>query len=246
MRQQKRQQSHFRWIICAAALLLCAGAQAASFDCAKAGAKVEKAICANPELSKLDERMADSYKKQLAAAGDKADYMRYDQREFVKELRSAHEGETEDGLECAKAYVACIKRMMSERIGVLENPAYGVSGVFENKGGKLLIRPRADGTVDVLLFYRADSTIRSTLKDETPTGDRVKPGAVTLNLPGEIVSKMGEGAPGQPTKDGCEAKVRFAGRDAEVSTTGRCGAPFAGKYPRNMKDRVDNYRQEID
>jgi uncharacterized protein len=37
-------------------------AQAASFDCAKAATAVERAICANPELSSLDEQAADYYR----------------------------------------------------------------------------------------------------------------------------------------------------------------------------------------
>ncbi|HEY4371585.1 MAG TPA: hypothetical protein VGN52_06655 [Burkholderiales bacterium] len=247
MQQKQRRLSQLKWITGAALLLAgVAGVQAASFDCAKASAKVEKAICGDAELSRLDERMAEAYKKQLAAAGDKVEYVRYDQREFVKELRSAHEGETEDQMDCAKAYAACVRRMMSERIGVLENTAYAAGGVFENKIAKLLIRPRADGAVDVLLFYRADSTIRSTLKEQTPKGDRVTPGAVTLNLPEEIVSRMGMGALGEADRENCEARVRFTGRDALVVTNGKCGARFPGKYQRNLKDRVDNYRQEID
>jgi uncharacterized protein len=43
-------------------------ADAASFDCAKAHTPQEKAICASPELSKADDRMAAAYKAALAAA----------------------------------------------------------------------------------------------------------------------------------------------------------------------------------
>jgi uncharacterized protein len=39
--------------------------QAQSFDCQKATTKVEKAICASPELSKADDAMAAEYKRQL-------------------------------------------------------------------------------------------------------------------------------------------------------------------------------------
>jgi len=39
---------------------------AASFDCAKARSKVEKAICNDSELSKLDEELASAYKSALA------------------------------------------------------------------------------------------------------------------------------------------------------------------------------------
>ncbi len=40
-------------------------AQAASFDCAKAQAKVEHLICDNPEISKLDDELAAGYKAEL-------------------------------------------------------------------------------------------------------------------------------------------------------------------------------------
>ncbi len=42
-------------------------AHAASFDCAKANTYVEKQICHNGSLSKLDEAMADNYKYMLAS-----------------------------------------------------------------------------------------------------------------------------------------------------------------------------------
>jgi uncharacterized protein len=43
------------------------GAQAASFDCAKAATTVENAICADPALSQADEHMAQAYSKALGA-----------------------------------------------------------------------------------------------------------------------------------------------------------------------------------
>jgi uncharacterized protein len=50
--------------------ILAAGivAHAASFDCAKAKTPQEKAICASPELSAADDKMAAAYKAALAAA----------------------------------------------------------------------------------------------------------------------------------------------------------------------------------
>lgn len=46
-------------------VLLNLTAHAASFDCAKAGTNVEKLVCADAELSKLDERMAKNYNDAL-------------------------------------------------------------------------------------------------------------------------------------------------------------------------------------
>jgi len=47
--------------------LVSSGLGAASFDCAKARTKTEKAICSDPELGKLDEQLAVVYKTALAA-----------------------------------------------------------------------------------------------------------------------------------------------------------------------------------
>src|SRR6478735_8104066 len=44
------------------AALWAPSASAASFDCAKAGTPTEKAICADPILSRLDEQLDDAYR----------------------------------------------------------------------------------------------------------------------------------------------------------------------------------------
>jgi uncharacterized protein len=55
-----------RFVLALAALLLFVPiAQAASFDCSKAGTSFEKAICDNPELSKQDEVLAQAYATAL-------------------------------------------------------------------------------------------------------------------------------------------------------------------------------------
>jgi len=49
-------------------------AQAASFDCKKAQSKMEKSICENPKISKLDEELSENYqtaKAKLSAEGQK-------------------------------------------------------------------------------------------------------------------------------------------------------------------------------
>ena len=53
--------------------LLAMPAFSASFDCGKASTWVEKTICSNSELSRLDEAMAKKYKAELASA-DNEDY----------------------------------------------------------------------------------------------------------------------------------------------------------------------------
>ncbi|MFZ6645575.1 lysozyme inhibitor LprI family protein [Undibacterium sp. TJN25] len=53
-----------------ALLLLPLSASAASFDCKKSSTPVEKTICANPSLDKLDQEIADTYGKLLASVDD--------------------------------------------------------------------------------------------------------------------------------------------------------------------------------
>ncbi len=57
--------------------------QAASFDCKKASTQVEKLICADPELSSLDDKLSTAYHLVLAAISDKAMVKRH-QSEWLK------------------------------------------------------------------------------------------------------------------------------------------------------------------
>ena len=63
---------------------------AASFDCKKAQSKMEKAICENPKISKLDEELAESYqaaKGKLSADAQKVFVA--GQRSWVKFLAAS-------------------------------------------------------------------------------------------------------------------------------------------------------------
>ncbi len=62
-------------------------ANSASFDCNEANTWVEKTICKNPELSKLDDTMAKKYKVDLASAADYKDSKTY-KDELVEKQRT--------------------------------------------------------------------------------------------------------------------------------------------------------------
>ena len=101
--------------------LLALPAQAASFDCAKAGTKIEKLICGDAELSKLDEELNAAYK---AAVQDKtkADVVKQAQKQWMKE-RSG----------CADA--ACVK-------GAYEARLQSLASVSEKAIVKQKMKPR--------------------------------------------------------------------------------------------------------
>lgn len=93
----------------AAALLFAAAlpAFAASFDCAKAQTDVEKAVCADKQLSALDDQLASTYRYAIAALG-KLD-ITSDQREWANN-RTA----------CDKAkFNECLSQSYTDRIDIL-------------------------------------------------------------------------------------------------------------------------------
>ena len=86
--------------------LLALPVQAAGFDCAKAGTKVEKLICGDAGLSKLDEELNAAYKTALQG-GKQADTIKQAQKQWMK-VRNG----------CADA--ACVKRAYEERLPLLK------------------------------------------------------------------------------------------------------------------------------
>jgi uncharacterized protein len=77
-------------------------ARAASFDCKKAGNKIERAICQDPEISMLDEELSKAYK-----------VVREREKEIVKEQRAWLKIRNK----CADT--ACLKKTYSERVAYL-------------------------------------------------------------------------------------------------------------------------------
>jgi len=83
---------------------------AASFNCSKASTKTEKAICADPILSKLDEDMAAAYSEALKTSDP--DAVKKGQRKWLKEILAP----------CIEDRV-CIKKAYENRLRQLESSA---------------------------------------------------------------------------------------------------------------------------
>lgn len=89
-----------------AGLVLAATAQAASFDCGKAGTKVEKLICADAELSKLDEELNAAYKSALQNK-KQADTIKQAQKQWMKERNGCSDSD-------------CVKRAYETQLSSLK------------------------------------------------------------------------------------------------------------------------------
>lgn len=68
------------------ASLLATSLYSASFDCKKASTFIEKTICNDTELSKLDEELASAYKKVFNSLSDKTE-LKKDQLDWLKNSR---------------------------------------------------------------------------------------------------------------------------------------------------------------
>lgn len=105
--------------------VLCAGfglvfgfgaAQSASFNCAKAKGKIEKAICADQLLSNLDEYLGRYYGGASETLKDGAACLKTDQRAWVKTVRDACGTKT-----------SCLKEVYLKRLGTLDSLQPGFS-----------------------------------------------------------------------------------------------------------------------
>jgi len=88
-------------------LFLLTTALAASFDCGKAASEVEKLICGDDELSRLDESLSKAYLEVLERADIKEKIIK-SQKQWLKNERDA----------CQNA--ECLKKAYESRIGELE------------------------------------------------------------------------------------------------------------------------------
>lgn len=106
-----------------------AGSHAASFDCKAAGATQEHFICNNPELSRLDEAMAEAYRKHVAQLSDPA-------RAAVRESQ--------------RSWLAYWPRSCSTSVGKVELSALQLACAVDSyraRLGALQLRPPAEGLV---------------------------------------------------------------------------------------------------
>ena len=86
----------------------CGALGAASFDCAKAQSRIEKTICADAEVSTMDEHLARYYQAARAALQGAVQCLAADQRQWLSSVRN----------KCADS--ACLKNVYLERLSELD------------------------------------------------------------------------------------------------------------------------------
>jgi uncharacterized protein len=187
-------------IALAIGLFLTRAVEAASFDCEKASSTVERRICANEQLSTLDEHLGRYYKSALAQVGRATDCLKADQRRWLKKRNA-----------CADD--ACIEDSLLRRLGELDALQAGANAI---KGIELptvsalewIIPPAADEIAAPRGLPEAAATIEGRIVDEIEDGGELlivdDMGASTvltllMTAEGETVARLRELAAGDET-----------------------------------------------
>lgn len=92
------------------ATLVSTAVRAVSFDCAQANSRVDNAICTSPQISKLDDELAEAYRTALASSSE-PDAIKTAQRLWLKQIRNACQDE------------ACLATVYQQRIAAIVGDA---------------------------------------------------------------------------------------------------------------------------
>ncbi|MDQ7996275.1 MAG: lysozyme inhibitor LprI family protein [Luteibacter sp.] len=156
---------------------------AAGFDCAKASSATEKAICASPEVSKLDGELGDAFKGVMAAHPEKADALKLDQRHWIAsrdeaiaaQLRHtpgtslpASAARYRDRIDFLKGLDAPVPKpldVIAAALPKLSGSQYDVLHGLAAKGVPLVVAKSSDMSKPSDFPYEADKTVANALTE---------------------------------------------------------------------------------
>ena len=219
---------HHRPVLLALLLSTAAPIQAASFDCRLAKSPTEKAICSDPALSLMDEKLNVAFKTAREQWGGAArEYVLNDQRAWLLDVNSEFQGQPN--------YSAALKQLKEryrKRNRHLSSTAYPLTGVYnKTNGDKLVVYLDTAEKLGVIALKNDLNIVRSSGAETIA----VPIGSTQLNL------NLSEGA--KNALDLCQLRLGFSSNRASVVKQGQCsGANYAGSFSRDQKDYVGNYR----
>lgn len=209
-----------------------APANAASFDCAKARDALEKTICADQELSRLDERLAELF-KAASTPLDPADRaaLLADQRKWLR-------GRTVGGPEweaCEPDDALCLKRMYEERVeqmaDIADHPRAAVANLLWTqgvacRGNKALVR-FLPGDLDIVTS-RMPPDIGGDLArlPGSPKECRLADGRVVRFAVGSMGDAMAHGPCGGDNSSLYSVWIGRAKVISREEQRGKCGFPY--------------------
>jgi uncharacterized protein YecT (DUF1311 family) len=192
-------------------------AAAASFDCAKARTKVEKLICKDPQLSRQDEDLAKAYGEALKLWDGKiAAYVKMTQRGWVGVRALETPGMSGGGILCEDDETAlpCLRTIHADRIAVLRNPGFRLSGTYVR--GQDFLRIKAMPTGLDFAYQLADANMSQGSADNTV---KVATGQTIVAFP-----LAGTGP------DACRLDASFSADQVTLTQKGPCGGAKLGGW----------------
>lgn len=211
-------------------------AEARGIDCAKAVTRLDKIICADPQMREYDGRIAAAYADaQTVWQGAIAAYVRRDQAAWLSAFRAIG---VDDNGGCTLDDRDCIRQEMHSRVEDIESGTYVHSGVYlAADGRKLLLTPRRANGYALRVFKLPDLNVTSLDEDRAALWDG----------PNAMVAKMGDanGLP-QGGANACTLRLVPTPLAITVTQTGRCGGhSYAGSYRRDLTQTLADYQFEL-
>ena len=200
-------------------IAVAAPASAASFDCAKARTKVEKLICKDPQLSRQDEDLAKAYGEALKLwDGQIAAYVKMNQRGWVGSRALEPPGMSGGGILCTDDETAlpCLRTIHADRIAVLRNPGFRLSGIYAR--GQDFLRIKAMPTGLDFAYQLADANTSQGFTDETQPA-KVATGQAVMSFP-----LTGTGP------DACRLDAAFTADTVVLTQKDPCGGAKLGGW----------------
>ena len=207
-----------RMLLALAMVLLGLGvAQAASFDCSKAGTSFEKAICASPDASKADETLAQAYATALGGLSkDAADSLKATQHDW---LGYAQRTCSDDAQPISGTYnddqTQCLVSTIKSRIAALEASRM-LGGYRFYPWERYLVIKDPDATADS--YNKVATKHYQTVKIDGSDDVAAAFNAMTETLRQRDDAQMGEDAH-LFTPDGKGLDAKDASADIDTSTT---------------------------
>jgi uncharacterized protein YecT (DUF1311 family) len=199
-------------------------AAAASFDCAKARTKVEKLICADPQLSRQDSELAAAYgEAQKAWDGKIAAYVKMTQRGWVGSRTLLPPGQDMGGVYCNDddSRLSCLRDIHAERIAVLKSPGFRLSGIYV-RGQDFLAVKIASAGLRFGYYLTGVNAIDGGTDEAKPV--RVAPGQTAVTFP-----LVGTGP------DACRVDAAFTADAVVLTQKGPCSrAKLNGRWARDQ------------
>ena len=206
---------------------------AASFDCDRARSKLNRTICADPQLSRLDQTVWDAYGERIKSLTPRQ-YANVRERHILwRRSRGLYD-----------ASIEALRHEYESHLAWLRHPFLPIEGTYK-RDSAVGVQARIDVEVDAGAPGRVD--LRGLLHgypasrwhaDAPVGGDGAGPAAAPHMVAGTTIRLRPQISDHpQSAPKTCEFHISFATDTLHLRSSGDCGADFGGHYEKAAFDR---------